>query len=205
MKKIGLGLAFGLASAGCLISFPALASTMYTVDLDSTSDIESLKYLSLTAGNYSIELLSQPGDGNDSWSFWNVTNCVLSSCPVGTATGWVHSLSILSNEITSLIGAEDLGTSYNGQMRYQVFDNKVYPTDIAAREAFLPVHFSLGNDEEVGFWLPDSIRTDNRGGLSLKVTEKSTVPVPTPALLPGLIGMGVAAFRKHKQETELEA
>ncbi len=32
-----------------------------------------------------------------------------------------------------------------------------------------------------------------------------STPVPTPALLPGLVGMGVAALRKRKQETELEA
>jgi hypothetical protein len=30
-------------------------------------------------------------------------------------------------------------------------------------------------------------------------------PIPTPALLPGLIGMGVAALRKRKQEAEAEA
>jgi hypothetical protein len=32
-----------------------------------------------------------------------------------------------------------------------------------------------------------------------------TTPIPTPALLPGLIGMGVAALRKRKQEVEAEA
>ena len=205
MKKISLSLAFGLVSAGCLISAPASAYSMFTVDLDSRSDIGSLKYLNLTAGNYSIELLSQPGEGNDSWSFWNYTTCAQPSCPADTATGWVHYFGILSNEITSLVGIEDNGSSYNGQTMYDVFDYKVYPIDIAAREAFSPVHFSLDNDAEVGFWLPDSIRTDNRGGLLLKVTEKPTVPIPTPALLPGLIGMSVAALRKRKQEAAAEA
>nr|WP_277874268.1 PTPA-CTERM sorting domain-containing protein [Nodosilinea sp. FACHB-131] len=29
----------------------------------------------------------------------------------------------------------------------------------------------------------------------------STTPVPTPALLPGLIGMGIAAYRKRKPQS----
>lgn len=34
----------------------------------------------------------------------------------------------------------------------------------------------------------------------------STTPIPTPALLPGLIGMGIAAIRKRKsEESEVEA
>ncbi len=36
-------------------------------------------------------------------------------------------------------------------------------------------------------------------------TATETTPVPTPALLPGLVGMGVAALRKRKQETEAKA
>lgn len=45
---------------------------------------------------------------------------------------------------------------------------------------------------------------------SLEIGQSSTdsigvVTVPTPALLPGLLGMGVAALRKRKDETEVEA
>ncbi|PSN17797.1 hypothetical protein C7271_15835 [filamentous cyanobacterium CCP5] len=34
---------------------------------------------------------------------------------------------------------------------------------------------------------------------------ENTEAIPTPALLPGLVGMGVAALRKRKQEAEAEA
>lgn len=40
---------------------------------------------------------------------------------------------------------------------------------------------------------------------TLRGVESSSTPIPTPALLPGLIGMGVAALRKSKQEAETEA
>lgn len=48
------------------------------------------------------------------------------------------------------------------------------------------------------------------GNLSLSLDDfrfesSSPEPIPTPALLPGLIGMGVAALRKRKQEVEAEA
>lgn len=36
--------------------------------------------------------------------------------------------------------------------------------------------------------------------ISLYYRQGGTTPIPTPALLPGLIGMGVAALRKKKQE-----
>jgi len=36
----------------------------------------------------------------------------------------------------------------------------------------------------------------------ISVTDTPTTPVPTPALLPGLVGMGVAAWRKRKGESE---
>jgi hypothetical protein len=49
----------------------------------------------------------------------------------------------------------------------------------------------LSNPPNVGPFLDD---------VKLEVT-----PVPTPALLPGLIGMGAAALRKRKQEAEGEA
>lgn len=37
----------------------------------------------------------------------------------------------------------------------------------------------------------------------INVTDVNVTGVPTPALLPGLIGMGVAALRKRKQEDEI--
>ena len=50
----------------------------------------------------------------------------------------------------------------------------------------------------------DSGAARNQAGVFL-VKDNIPEPIPTPALLPGLIGMGVAAIRKHKQEAELDA
>ncbi|HIK44195.1 MAG TPA: PTPA-CTERM sorting domain-containing protein [Leptolyngbyaceae cyanobacterium M65_K2018_010] len=44
---------------------------------------------------------------------------------------------------------------------------------------------------------------DNLFGSTLVVDDVSSTPIPTPALLPGLIGMGVAAWRKRQGEVEV--
>lgn len=54
-----------------------------------------------------------------------------------------------------------------------------------------------------GDWNTTGERFKDKGisHATLYVTDGST-PIPTPALLPGLIGMGVAALRKRKGEAE---
>lgn len=42
---------------------------------------------------------------------------------------------------------------------------------------------------------------NGEGSVSYK--QRNTVPVPTPALLPGLIGLGMAAFRKRNQDQSM--
>jgi len=55
----------------------------------------------------------------------------------------------------------------------------------------------------------DSSPSDNPNVETMQVeafiSSPNTAPIPTPALLPGLIGMGAAALRKRKQEAEAEA
>lgn len=65
-------------------------------------------------------------------------------------------------------------------------------------------------DSSLGFFFnfPNAPRgaglAKNRGGFNLNpnagLTFTPATPVPTPALLPGLIGLGAAALRKRKQE-----
>jgi hypothetical protein len=63
-----------------------------------------------------------------------------------------------------------------------------------------------------GFFTPSNLAGDGgltaQGGLTLDGTSFSAdiTAIPTPALLPGLLGLGVAALRKRKQEgSEQEA
>jgi hypothetical protein len=66
-------------------------------------------------------------------------------------------------------------------------------------------HFS-NPDIRGKFWLDDKLVAFGQGFLSASNTSSGgsysislkAVPVPTPALLPGLIGMGVAALRKKR-------
>jgi hypothetical protein len=49
-------------------------------------------------------------------------------------------------------------------------------------------------------WLIDDARNPDVGTYKIDLTYKS-VPVPTPALLPGLVALGAGALRKRKQQT----
>ena len=52
----------------------------------------------------------------------------------------------------------------------------------------------------------NAFKFNNSGGDLTNVTSITLATIPTPALLPGLIGMGVAALRKRKsEESEVEA
>lgn len=51
---------------------------------------------------------------------------------------------------------------------------------------------SLANGTAVAFL------DDNAGPWSMSITATEATPVPTPALIPGLIGMGIAAVRKRQ-------
>jgi hypothetical protein len=60
--------------------------------------------------------------------------------------------------------------------------------------------FQVNPGDEFGFgvWSADS----SYGAGYVEISNFNVTPVPTPALLPGLIGMGVAALRKKQGETE---
>lgn len=66
--------------------------------------------------------------------------------------------------------------------------------------AYIPDSLFTGPNEYVYLY---SKFTGAEGGFEeWAVGTPNTVPVPTPALLPGLIGMGIAALRKKKQAGE---
>jgi len=62
-------------------------------------------------------------------------------------------------------------------------------------ELIAGLEFSLVGPEPAGFAI-DNLRFGQAGQIVIPPSE----PIPTPALLPGLIGMGVAALRKRNQE-----
>jgi hypothetical protein len=68
-------------------------------------------------------------------------------------------------------------------------------------------------------WFPDAVLEEARWGWGVgfelmrpdlvttyaTARVSTTTSVPTPALLPGLMGMGIAAYRKHKQFSSITA
>ncbi|NJM48724.1 MAG: PTPA-CTERM sorting domain-containing protein [Alkalinema sp. RU_4_3] len=66
-----------------------------------------------------------------------------------------------------------------------------------------------GNDSDIvnakgvlGGW---SVGSESAGAYNIKISTIPTDKVPTPALLPGLLGFGIKALRRKKQEGDLVA
>jgi hypothetical protein len=62
-----------------------------------------------------------------------------------------------------------------------------------------------GIDNPKGVLAKWSVGSESSGAYNIKISTVPTDVVPTPALLPGLLGFGLKALRKKKQEEELVA
>lgn len=71
-----------------------------------------------------------------------------------------------------------------------------------------PISLTVANGDVFGFRVSTLTNSGGAGAFTVHnftVTPDFTVsPVPTPTLLPGLIGMGIAAIRRRKQQAETE-
>lgn len=193
---------FAILSATALSSIAiagaAEAMSMYRVDLNGR-DPNNLQSLSLDAGLYEVELLGIADGGTyDAWSPWSSTTCP-DVCGVIPATGWVYQFSFFSDDITSVNG---VGIAAPGH--YFASDGNRYSTAAAANAAFNPFQFTLGINSTVDFQIRDRPYTDNRGGLTLKISKipEDTLPVPEPTsvlslLVLGAVGTSVAIRRKQ--------
>ena len=82
--------------------------------------------------------------------------------------GWLHRLQVESNGFVEIgIAGEGILVPASGIVF--VWDGFVHPSDVASLSRADKLTFALGADSVVGFRVPDSIHSDNVGGISLEV------------------------------------
>jgi hypothetical protein len=88
------------------------------------------------------------------------------------------------------------------------FASALFNSSLGSKNVWTPQSAPLTLDDltSITFRIYPYGQNNNNGAKNLDIDNVyiagSTTPVPTPALLPGLIGMGVAALRKRNGETE---
>jgi hypothetical protein len=119
-------------------------------------------------------------------------------------TGATYYLTTLTSSLPSFVSfAWDYGTfddPTGGFDPFGVLVNDVF-TLLADQDGTSGTYtFQVNPGDEFGFGV---VTTDNAFGSGYAtISNFNVTPVPTPALLPGLIGMGVAALRKKRGEAE---
>ena len=175
--------------------------------------------LFLDAGTYSVTNIGvADGGAFDGWSNWNFTTCgIASGCPITvptTLTGFRSAYNIISPDITdvrvdgaTLTPISTAPTDVNlfadffviGD-RYHVDDTLVYPTALQALGNARSSEFTLVTSGLVGFAINDILPLfDNRGGVSLLVSEVSAIPVPAAVWLFGTALIVLVGFNKRKK------
>jgi hypothetical protein len=132
--------------------------------------------VALAAGWWKVTPIANPND-YDAWTAWSYIKLPIK--------GWMNTYDISSTE---------LGTLNEG-------DNIRYATDAEALAAATSVIFELTAADTVSFLITDSPLSDNKGGMTLRITESrapSTVPAPG-ALLLGALGTGIVTLIRKRR------
>jgi hypothetical protein len=124
----------------------------------------------------------------------------------GQITGAQKRITLKSGVYTLGLFSENIdGDSYNPVAPYTYSPiGTVYSTD-ALNPGGSPQAQFVGNQ----VWFDDRGNQDDQDfndfGIAFQAAEPDTTAVPTPALLPGLIGLGLGAWRKRKAKSQESA
>ena len=175
---------FAPAGGATVIDFSGLTTS--AISSPSGIDIGAL-HLSTTRAT----TIGDYGDGDKFLSIGKKTGRKAGSATFSTIVDRLPYLGLYWSEIkdadTLVLGLFDGGSiSYTGAYISQ----RAAETGHAAQDFYLNFYASKVSERFT------SLKITSTGG----VVDNVAYRVPTPALLPGLIGMGVAAFRKRKSE-----
>lgn len=213
-KKMGLGLAATAAmTAGvALAEAPAQALTfgdklVFSTDDEANPNLASLTangggLFSFDAGAIDIDFASDSVFGVASAA---IGDSVLTLQQIAPQSGAVASYQLVGTSVQWLSGLAD---EVGGFTRTYTLDSFILnQTSLSSVAGFA---FSATFN---GFFQPPTSGVQGIGGLggfgTLSSSDGSAIAgaitvVPTPALLPGLVGMGLAALRKRKDEQAAE-
>ena len=147
-----------LALGGSSISEFCHAQTI--IDLDATTRTQANAFkMTLPAGSWTVTPVDTSGGG--SFTAWNAWGVVTGCAPDGSAcsTGWIHAFSYASASLG------ERGAAAEGR----------YATPELAFQKARPVTLVLSVEEEVAFWIGDSVYPDNLGGVSLSIAADCAV------------------------------
>ena len=173
----------------------------------------------LDAGTYSVTNIGvADGGAYDGWSNWSFTTCgVAAGCPLTvptSLTGFRSAYNVISPDITDVrvdgtaltpISTAPTDVTLFADFfaigdRYHVDDTLVYPTALQALANARSSEFTLATSGLVGFAINDILPLfDNRGGVSLLVSEVSAIPVPAAAWLFGTALIGFVGFSRRRK------
>jgi hypothetical protein len=201
--------------ATCLLTLLAITNLSHASIVNINSRSSTPVEIFLNAGTYVVEPIGiSEGGSYDAWTPWGGTNCTdpagcIRTSPT-TNTGWMADYYAGSPDITSVsvegvnltpvstptLGWEDYFLVTPSSTYYRVTNPLVYPDALTALSHAQTSTFTLSNSGVVNFFLRDSLRSDNRGGMSLSV---NAVPIPPSVWLfgSGLLGLiGIARRKK---------
>ena len=181
-----------------LKALPVIAATIAVGTIATTKPVFAASVYSFKASPDSGSLTGQTFSGNVKFD-----DSVLSGSGEETVSLSDFNFSFLGNAFTLIDDPLAFAQFFNGDflgVEYGTTDFQL----LSGLDFFDPALSSI-ND---AFFSYDVASGAGFGDVSYKLVATPPTPpaaVPTPALLPGLIGMGVAALRKRKQTVEQES
>ena len=164
---------------------------------------------STNTGTGQLAFNSNPAFGTGSFIFkdlrltktsaitWSLLGAV--GDPNGTVTKFISGLSSgITYSLKSFNLNEQIDGSFKAVLHGFFSPGKIGDknSSITSQESLTDIIFANGKDGIL----------DDTSGSSFSGNITATIPVPTPALLPGLLGLGVSALRKRKsEESDVEA
>jgi hypothetical protein len=143
-----------------------------------------------------LDFLPPAGGGTGTGSFSVVSDLIFGSAPSTFAIQDITLTSTGANQWSYLGGP--LPSFISGLLGGESYTLNSFVLNTSTRKADFSGLFTKLNEIGIGEFSSQSANF-LAGGASFSSTITST-PVPTPALLPGLVGLGVAALRKRKSE-----
>ena len=187
LKKFAIGAAIAASMVGgsAVATAPATAATLTSGSFDITSQTTATNAAGSTFKlNFTNPIVSVADGGFTGLTGTSIASLILNkvgTTTIGPINNFISGLHLGADAVTFNLTGGDLFANFTSTTKYTV-GGTLFGTLVSGNTI-------LGDG---------SIQVTRNGGVNRSTT--SIVGVPTPALLPALLGMGAAAIRKRKGE-----